>query len=90
MCRARAEQHAVGHDHRGASAGLQQAQEEREEEQLGLLGLDDGQQVFGRVLVVQAAGKRRVGVNQRVGLFIVGVVLRQRVLVDRSVIVVTN
>ena len=42
-----AEQHAIGHDDGGAAAGLEQAQEEREEEQLGLLGLDDLLQVLG-------------------------------------------
>ena len=44
---ARAEEHAVGHDDRGASAGLEQPQEQRQEEQLGLLGLDDLLQVLG-------------------------------------------
>jgi hypothetical protein len=38
-----AEQHTVGHDHGGAPARLQQTEEQREEEQLGLLGLDDFQ-----------------------------------------------
>jgi hypothetical protein len=61
---AAAEQHAVGHDHRRAAAGLEQADEQGQEQQFGLLGLDDGQQVFGRVLVVQAAGKWRVGQDQ--------------------------
>jgi hypothetical protein len=37
-----AEQHAVGHDHRRPAAGLEQAQEQGQEQQLGLLGLDDG------------------------------------------------
>ena len=43
----RAEQHAVGHDDRGAAAGLEQPQEQGEEQQLGLLRLDDLQQVLG-------------------------------------------
>jgi hypothetical protein len=72
---ARAEQHAVGHDDRRAAAGLEQAQEEREEEQLGLLGLDDLQQVLGRVLVVEAAGEGRIGEHQGVFLLVAGVVL---------------
>jgi len=50
-----------GNDHRGAAAGLEQAQEEREKEQLGLLGLDDLEQVLGGVLVVEAAGEGRIG-----------------------------
>ncbi len=81
MRRARAEQHAVGHDHGGAAAGLEQAQEERQEEQLGLLGLDDLQQVLGGVLVVEAAGEGRIGQQQRVLLLLAGVVLGERVAV---------
>ena len=69
----RAEEHAVGHDDRGAAAGLEQAQEEREEEQFGLLGLDDLLQVLGGGLVVEAAGERRIGEDQRVLLLLAGV-----------------
>ena len=76
-----AEEHAVGHDDGGAAAGLQQAQEEREEEQLGLLGLDDLQQVLGGVLVVEGAGEGRIGEDQGVLLLVAGVVLRERVAV---------
>ena len=77
----RAEQHAVGHDDGGAAAGLEQAQEEREEEQLGLLRLDDLLQVLGGVLVVERPGEGRIGEDQRVVLLLAGVVLRQRVAV---------
>jgi hypothetical protein len=59
-----------------APPGFRQAQEEREEEQLGLLGLDDLQQVLGGVLVVEAAGEGRIGQHQRVLLLLAGVVLR--------------
>ena len=62
------EQHAVGHDHRRPAAGLEQPQEQRQEEQLGLLGLDDLQEVLGGVLVVERAGEGRVGEDQRVRL----------------------
>ncbi len=48
-----AEQHAVGHDDGGAAAGLEQSQEQREEEQLGLLRLDDLQEILRRVLVIE-------------------------------------
>ena len=78
---ARPEQHAVGHDHRRAAARFQEAQEEREEEQLGLLRLDNLQQVLGRVLVVEAPGERRIGQHQRVGLLVARVVLRERVAI---------
>jgi hypothetical protein len=78
---AAAEQHAVGHDDRGPAAGLQQAQEQRQEQQLGLLGLDDGQQVLGGVLVVQAARQTAGWPGSAVGLFVARVVLRQRILV---------
>ncbi len=77
----RAEEHAVGHDDGGASAGLEQAQEEREEEQLGLLRLDDLLEVLGGVLVVEDAGERRIGQDQRVFLLLARVVLRERVAV---------
>ena len=77
----RAEEHAVGHDDGGASAGLEQAQEQREEEQLGLLRLDDLLQVLGGVLVVERSGERRVGEDQRVFFLLARVVLRERVAV---------
>ena len=77
----RAEEHAVGHDDRGASAGLEQPQEEREEEQLGLLRLDDLLQVLGAVLVVERAGEGRIGEDEGVLLLLAGVVLRERVAV---------
>src|SRR5690606_985465 len=57
------------------------AQKEREKEQLGLLGLDDLLQVFGGVLVVEAAGKGRIREDQAVGAGIVAVLLCQRVAV---------
>ena len=77
----RAEEHAVGHDDGGASAGLEQAQEEGEEEQLGLLGLDDLLQVLGGVLVVERSGEGRIGEDQRVFFLLARVVLRERVAV---------
>ena len=68
---ARPEQHAVRHDDGGASAGLEQTQEQREEEQLGLLGLDDLLEVLGSGLVVEAAGEGRIGEDEGVLLRIV-------------------
>lgn len=76
-----AEQHAIGHDHRGPPAGLQKPQEESEEEELGLLGLDDLEQVLGGVLVVEASGEGRIGQHQRVFLLLAGVVLRKGIAV---------
>ena len=67
----RAEEHAVGHDDGGAAAGLEQAQEERAEEQLGLLGLDDLLKVLGGGLVVEAASEGRIGEDEGVLLRIV-------------------
>ena len=49
----RAEQHAVRDDHRRAPANLQEAKEQREEEQLGLFGFDDLLKVFRRRLEIQ-------------------------------------
>jgi hypothetical protein len=72
---ARSEQDAVGNDDSGATAGLEQLEEQRDEEQLGLFGLDDLQQVLRRVLVVEAARKRRIRPDQRVGLFVGRVLL---------------
>src|SRR5436309_13593572 len=81
MRRAGAEQHAVGHDHRRAPAGLQEPQEKRKEEQLGLLGLDDLEQVLGGVLVVEAAGKGWISEYKRVSFFVASVILCERVAV---------
>ncbi len=68
---ARPEEYAVGHDDGGAAAGLEQAQEQGQEQQLGLLRLDDLLQVLGGGLVVETAGKRRVGEDERVPLGVV-------------------
>ena len=78
---ARSEEHAVGHDDSGASSCLEQAEEEREEQQLGLLCLDDLLQILGDGLVVEASRKRRIGEDQRVLLRVIVVGLGQRVLV---------
>ncbi len=77
----RAEEDAVGHDDGGASAGLEQAQEEGEEEQFGLLGFDDLLEVLGAVLVVERAGEGRIGEDEGVFLLLAGVVLREGVAV---------
>lgn len=61
---ATAEQHAVRHDGGAAAADLEHAQDECDEEQLGLLGLDHAQQVRGHVLLVQAALERWVGQDE--------------------------
>ena len=55
--------------------------EEGEEQQLGLLRLDDLLQIFGGGLVVEASRKRRIGEDQRVLLRVIVVGLGQRVLV---------
>jgi hypothetical protein len=78
---AAAEQHAVGHDDRRAPAGLEQAQEQGQEQQLGLFGLDGLLQVLGGVFVVQAARKGRVGQDEAVGLGIARRAFGQRVAV---------
>ena len=74
-----AEEHAVRHDDRRAAARLEQTQEERQEEQLGLLGLDHSLEILGDVLVVERSGKGRIGQHQGVLLILAGVVLRERV-----------
>ncbi len=76
-----AEQHALGHDDRRPPARLEQTEEERQEQQLRLLRLHDLLQVLGRGLVVERAGERRIGQDQRVLLLLPGVVLGQRVAV---------
>ena len=68
---ARPEEHAVGHDDGGAATDLKQAQEQGEEQQLCLLRLDDLLQVLGGGLVVEAAGERRIGEDERVPLGVV-------------------
>ena len=54
---------------------------EREEQQLGLLCLDDLLQILGGGLIVEASRKRRIGKDQGVLLNIILVGLGQRVLV---------
>jgi hypothetical protein len=62
-------------------AGLEQPQEQRQEEQFGLLGLDDALEVLGGVLVVERPGEGRVGQDERVHLLVASVLLGERVLV---------
>ena len=76
-----AKQHAVGHDHGGAPAGFEQAQEQGQKQQLGLFGFDGLLQVFGGVFVVEAARKGRVGQDEAVGLGIARRAFGQRVAV---------
>lgn len=57
MSGARPEEDTVRDDDRRASAGLEEAEEEGEEEQLGLLRLHVLEQGLGRRLVVEAAWK---------------------------------
>jgi hypothetical protein len=59
--RRRAEEHTVRDDDRRAATRLEQLQEQRHEQQFGLLRLDDPLQVLGGRLVVEGPGKRRVG-----------------------------
>ena len=75
----RSEENAVGHDDGGPTAGLEQAEEEREEQQLGLLGLDDLLKVLGGGLVVEASRERRIGEDQGVCLRAIVVRLGQRI-----------
>jgi hypothetical protein len=74
----RAEEDAVGHDDGGASAGFEQAEKEGQEEQLGLLGLDDLKEVLRAGLVIERARERRIGQEQGVFLLLAGVVLGER------------
>jgi hypothetical protein len=77
----RSEQHTVGHDRRRPPTGLQQPQEEREEQQLGLPGFDDALQILGGVLVIQRPGERRIGEHHRIVLSIKSIGFGQRVAV---------
>jgi hypothetical protein len=77
-----AEQHAIGHDDGSTATGLEQAQEEGEEEQFGLLGLHYLLQVLSTVLVVERAGEGRIGQDEGVFLVLPGVLLGERVTVD--------
>ena len=72
------EQHAVRHDDCPPAAHLQHSQKQRQEQQLGLFGLAEFQQVGGNDVGVQTALKRRVGQNQGV-LVSVGVLIGQAV-----------
>ena len=55
VCFARPEEYAVGHDDGGAAANLKQPQEQRKEQQFGLLSLDDLLQIPSDGLVVETA-----------------------------------
>ena len=72
-----AEQHAIRHDDCGTSAGLQETQEQRQEQQFRLLGLDDGKQVLRGVLVIERPRERRIRQDQCVLLFFTSMVLRE-------------
>ena len=81
-----AEEHAVRHDGGAAAAHLEHAQDEGDEEQLGLLGLDGAQDVGVHVLVVEAALEGRIGQDDVEGVLgalgeLLGEALAQRVLV---------
>ena len=76
-----AEQHAFGNDRRGAAAGLEQPQKQRNEEKLGLLRLDDLKQILRAGFVIERSGKRWIGEDKRVLLFLARMVLRERVAI---------
>ena len=76
-----AEENAIGHDDGGAAAGLQEAEEQRQEEQFGFLGLDDFQEVLGAVFIIERTGEGRIGEDEGVAFGVGGVVLRERILV---------
>ena len=76
-----AEQNSIGHDDGGASAGLEQAQVEGEEEQFGLLRLHDLEQILRAVFVVERSGEGGVRGDEGVFFFLARVVLRERVAV---------
>ena len=77
----RAEEHAIRHDDGGAATGLENAKEERHEEQLGFLGLDDALEILGGGLVIKTACEGRIGEDEGVFFRIVLIVFGQRVLV---------
>lgn len=77
MCAGGAEEDTVGNDDGRPAAGLEQFDEERQEEQFCLLCFDDGQEVLGDILVVQAAGERRVGQDDVVLLLLFGMEVGQ-------------
>ena len=62
------EEHAVRHDAGAAPAGAEHAEKEGQEEQLGLFGLTDLEQVSGDDVRIQAALKGRVGQDEGIGI----------------------
>lgn len=62
----RAEQHAVRDDHGSATGRRQHAQDQRNEQQLGLAGAHLGQQRLAGVLEIERALERRIGQNHPV------------------------
>ena len=77
----RAEEDSIGHDDGGAATGLQEAQEERHEEEFGFFGFDDLEEVFGGGLVIEATGEGRIGEDEGVFFRIVLIALGEGVLV---------
>ena len=80
VCSGRAEQNAVRDDAGTASADLQHPQEQSEEQQLGLFGLAELEQVGGNNVVVQTALEWGICQNQAVSV-LVGVLVAQAVAV---------
>ena len=68
----RTEQHTFRHDHRRAPADLEQSQEQGEKQQFRLLGLHDLLQVLRGRLVVERAGKGRIGEDKAVAFLLAG------------------
>jgi len=64
----RPEEHPVRDDDSRSAARLQQPDEQRQEKQLGLFGLDDLLEILGDRLVVQRPGERWVREDERVKL----------------------
>src|SRR5208283_4039492 len=62
----RPKQNPVGHDNSGSAADPKEPQEQREKEQLGLLGFDDLLEILRGCLEIQRPGEGRIGEDQTV------------------------
>ena len=76
-----AEENPIRHDDRRTTARLEQAEKQGQEEQFGLLGLDDRQQILGGVFVIERTGEGRIGQHEGVFFILTRVILGEGIVV---------
>ncbi|MNI93815.1 hypothetical protein D3C73_1518210 [compost metagenome] len=77
MCARGTEKHAVGNDDSSPPTRLEQPNEECQEEKFRLLRFHDLQKVLRYIVVIQAAGERRICQNDVVLFLLLSVQVRK-------------